>query len=60
LARQFRFHVGGWYWPEKGWPGPNRVRWFKTFAMNVSQIYDADEEHPVEMKIELEKNEAAN
>jgi hypothetical protein len=36
------------------------VRWFKTFAMNVSQIYDADEEHPVEMKIELEKNEAAN
>jgi hypothetical protein len=45
---------------EKGWPGPNRVRWFKTFAMNVSQIYDVDEQQPVEMKIELEKNEAAN
>jgi hypothetical protein len=39
--------------PEKGWPGPNRVRWFRTFAMNVSQIYDGDGE-PVEMKIELE------
>ncbi len=45
---------------DKGWPGPNRVRWFRTFAMNVSQIYDADEEHPVEMKIELEGKEGAN
>jgi hypothetical protein len=43
---------------EKGWLGPARVRWFRTFAMNVSQIYDGDGE-PVEMKIELEK-EAAN
>jgi hypothetical protein len=42
---------------EKGWPGSQRVRWFRTFAMNVSQIYDGDGE-PVEMKIELE--EAAN
>jgi hypothetical protein len=40
--------------PDKGWPGPARVRWFRTFAMNVSQIYDVDGE-PVEMKIELEK-----
>ena len=40
--------------PEKGWPGPARVRWFRTFAMNVSQIYDGDGD-PVEMKIELEK-----
>lgn len=39
--------------PEKGWPGPSRVRWFRTFAMNVSQIYDGDGE-PVEMKIDLE------
>ena len=38
---------------DKGWPGPQRVRWFRTFAMNVSQIYDGDSE-PVEMKIELE------
>jgi hypothetical protein len=38
---------------EKGWPGAARVRWFRTFAMNVSQIYDGDGE-PVEMKIELE------
>jgi hypothetical protein len=29
------------------------VRWFRTFAMNVSQIYDGDGE-PVEMKIDLE------
>jgi hypothetical protein len=40
--------------PSAGWPGPSRVRWFRTFAMNVSQIYDGDGE-PVEMKIELEK-----
>jgi hypothetical protein len=39
--------------PDKGWPGPTRVRWFRTFAMNVSQIYDGDGE-PVELKIELE------
>jgi hypothetical protein len=45
--------------PEKGLPAPVRVRWFRTFAMNVSQIYDSEDE-PVEMKIELEKNEAAN
>jgi hypothetical protein len=32
---------------------------FRTFAMKVSQIYDGDGE-PVEMKIELEKGEAAN
>src|SRR4030088_678560 len=44
----------------KGWPGPNRVRWFRPFAMNVSQIYDADEAEPVEMKIDLETKEAAN
>jgi hypothetical protein len=45
---------------EKGWPAPNRVRWFRTFAMNVSQIYDADEGEPVEMEIEIEKDQAAN
>jgi len=28
--------------------------------MNVSQIYDADESEPVEMKIELETSKAAN
>ncbi len=44
---------------EKGWPATQRVRWFRTFAMNVSQIYDGDGE-PVEMKIELEAKEAAN
>jgi hypothetical protein len=44
----------------KGWSGPNRVRWFQTFAMNVSQIYDAHESEPVEMKIDLETKGAAN
>jgi hypothetical protein len=34
-----------------------RVCWFRTFAMNVSQIYDGEGE-PVEMKIELEKEAA--
>jgi hypothetical protein len=40
-----------------GLTGPQRVRRFRTFAMNVSQIYDGDSE-PVEMKIELEKGAA--
>jgi hypothetical protein len=40
------------------WPAAQRVRWFRTFAMNVSQIYDEDDK-PVELKIELDK-EAAN
>jgi hypothetical protein len=38
---------------DKGWPAAQRVRWFRTFAMNVSQIYDGDGE-PVELDIELE------
>ena len=33
---------------------------FRTYAMNVSQIYDAYEGQPVEMKIELEATGAAN
>jgi hypothetical protein len=40
------------------WPAAQRVRWFRTFAMNVSQIYDNDDQ-PVEMKIDIDK-EAAN
>ena len=51
--------LGRCFW-EKGWSGPNRLRWFRTFAMNVSQIYDADDNEAVEMKIELESKEAAN
>lgn len=35
---------------EEGWPRDKRLRWFKTFAMNVSQVYDSDEE-PVEFNI---------
>lgn len=36
-----------------GWPAPQRLRWFKTFAMNVSQIYDEDNA-PVELDIKLD------
>lgn len=35
------------------WPAAKRLRWFKAFAMNVSQVYDHDE--PVELDIKLEK-----
>jgi hypothetical protein len=37
---------------EEGWAAAKRVRWFRTFAMNVSQIYDNDDD-PVELKIEV-------
>ncbi len=33
------------------WPKESRLRWFRTFAMNVSQVYDKDE--PVELEITL-------
>lgn len=41
--------------PSQGgtWPAEKRLRWFKTFAMNVSQVYDEDDE-PVELKIVIE------
>ena len=35
---------------EEGWPSEKRVRWFRTFAMNVSQVYDSDDQ-PVELMI---------
>lgn len=38
------------------WPAAQRIRWFRTFAMNVSQIYDADDA-PVEMEIKAQKIE---
>jgi hypothetical protein len=37
-----------------GWEGAKRLRWFRTFAMNVSQVYDDDDE-PVELKIDLDE-----
>lgn len=42
--------------PHKGelWQADKRLRWFKTFAMNVSQVYDEDND-PVELKIEQAK-----
>lgn len=32
------------------WPAESRLRWFRTFAMNVSQVYD-DDSSPVELTI---------
>lgn len=40
---------------EEGWAAAKRVRWFRTFAMNVSQIYDDDDKPPVELKIDVAK-----
>lgn len=34
------------------WPIEKRLRWFKTFAMNVSQVYDEDE-NPIELIIKI-------
>jgi hypothetical protein len=34
------------------WPADNRLRWFRTFAMNVSQVYDNDDK-PIEFEIKL-------
>ena len=42
--------------PKEDWPDEKRLRWFRTFAMNVSQVYD-DDKRPVELKIELESVE---
>ncbi|HZP11414.1 MAG TPA: hypothetical protein VFB36_03215 [Nevskiaceae bacterium] len=36
---------------QDGWDADKRVRWFKTFAMNVSQVYDGD--NPVELNIAI-------
>lgn len=37
---------------EKPWSGKNRLRWFHTLAMNISQVYDEDE-NIVELEIKL-------
>lgn len=39
----------------ESWPQDRRLRWFRTFAMNVSQVYDNDEQ-PVELNISLANN----
>lgn len=38
------------------WPEEKRLRWFRTFAMNVSQVYDEDDS-PVELIINTAKAE---
>jgi hypothetical protein len=35
----------------QSWPRERRLRWFKTFAMNVSQVYDGEDDEPVELNI---------
>ena len=39
-----------------GWPKENRLRWFRTFAMNVSQIYDTGDD-VVDLTIKLGSGE---
>jgi hypothetical protein len=36
-----------------------RVRWFRTFAMSVSQIHD-DDDPPVELTIEIQGNASSH
>jgi predicted transcriptional regulator len=45
--------------PDKqaGWPSAKRVRWFRAFAMNVSQVFDEDAENPVELSIDAAKSQ---
>lgn len=38
---------------DDGWPAAKWVRWFRTFAMNVLEVYDYEGE-PVELNIEAE------
>jgi hypothetical protein len=38
------------------WPSEARVRWFRTFAMNVSQVYDEDDK-PVEFEIKVKNGQ---
>lgn len=40
------------------WPAENRLRWFRTFAMNVSQVYD-DDDNPVELEIKVKDAEGS-
>jgi hypothetical protein len=39
---------------DKDWPAERRLRWFRTFAMNVSEVYDEGTD-PVELTVELKK-----
>ena len=41
------------------WPRAHRVRWFRTFAMNVSQIYDTGDE-VVDLVIKVEADESGS
>lgn len=45
---------------EEGWPAEKRARWFRTFAMNVSQVYDPDDKDPVDLDIKLPEKKGAN
>jgi hypothetical protein len=43
---------------ESGWPEDQRLRWFRTFAMNVSQVYD--DNTAVDLVINVKKNDDAS
>jgi hypothetical protein len=52
------YQAGDWAMAAAGlYARRSRVRWLRTFAMNVSQIYERDDK-PVKLKIELEKKAA--
>ena len=40
------------------WPKGQRIRWFRTFAMNVSQIYDTGEDEVVDLVITVESDKS--
>lgn len=42
---------------ENGWPAKQRLRWFRTFTMNVSQIYDQDNS-PVDLNVSLDESQS--
>lgn len=42
---------------DEGWPKEQRLRWFRTFAMNVSQIYDTGDE-VVDLAIKIESKDS--
>lgn len=48
--------------PDKqaGWPSAKRVRWFRAFAMNVSQVFDEDADNPVELSIDAAKSQCGS
>lgn len=41
--------------PEEGWPIDKRLRWLRTFVMNISQVYDEEGAPQAEIAIGVEE-----